>query len=73
MELLTDAGVDNVVPVCFLESVETLARAVAPVIGYAQTAVCLLEHDWETVVMVLTPLLARAERQSSRCVAVSTG
>ncbi|MFW3112525.1 hypothetical protein MHAE_02010 [Mycobacterium haemophilum DSM 44634] len=54
LESLTDAGFDNVVPVRFLEAVETLARAVAPVIGYEQTAVCLLEHEWATVVMVDT-------------------
>jgi hypothetical protein len=54
LEALTDAGFDNVVPVRFLESVETLAQAIAPVIGYEQTAVCILEHDWTTVVMVDT-------------------
>ena len=52
LEALTDAGFDNVVPVRLLDSVETLARAIAPVIGYEQTAVCILEHDWATVVMV---------------------
>ena len=54
LEALTDAGYDNVVPVRFLEAVDTLARAIAPVIGYEQTAVCILEHDWATVVMVDT-------------------
>ncbi|RFD24645.1 hypothetical protein MUBE_13365 [Mycobacterium uberis] len=54
LESLTNAGFDNVVPICFLEAVETLARAVAPVIGYEQTVVCLLEHEWATVVMVDT-------------------
>lgn len=54
LESLTDAGFDNVVPVRLLEAVETLARAIAPVIGYEQTAVCLLERDWATVVMVDT-------------------
>ena len=52
LESLTDAGFDNVVPVRFLEAVETLALAIAPVIGYEQTAVCILEHGWATVVMV---------------------
>lgn len=52
LEALTDAGFDNVVPVRLLEAVETLARAIAPVIGYEQTAVCILEHEWATVVMV---------------------
>lgn len=37
-----------------LDAVETLARAIAPVIGYDQTAVCILEHEWATVVMVDT-------------------
>jgi hypothetical protein len=54
MEALTDAGFDNVVPVRLIDAVETLARAIAPVIGYDQTAVCILDHDWATVVMVDT-------------------
>ncbi len=54
VEALTDAGFDNVVPVRLLDAVETLARAIAPVIGYEQTAVCILEHEWATVVMVDT-------------------
>ncbi len=54
LEALTDAGFDNIVPVRLLEAVETLARAIAPVVGYEQTAVCILEHDWATVVMVDT-------------------
>ena len=54
VEALTDAGFDNVVPVRLLDAVETLAEAVAPVIGYEQTAVCILEDGWATVVMVDT-------------------
>jgi len=54
IEALTDAGFDNVVPVRLLEAVETLAQAIAPVIGYEQTAVCVLEREWATVVMVDT-------------------
>ncbi|WP_204807338.1 DUF7159 family protein [Mycobacterium riyadhense] len=54
LEALTDAGFDNVVPVRMLDAVETLARAIAPVIGYKQTAVCILEREWATVVMVDT-------------------
>ncbi|OBH35779.1 hypothetical protein A5692_10935 [Mycobacterium sp. E342] len=54
LEALTDAGFDNVVPVRQLEAIETLAQAIAPVIGYEQTAVCILEHDSTTVVMVDT-------------------
>nr|WP_245604924.1 hypothetical protein [Mycobacterium genavense] len=34
LEALTDAGFDNVVPVRLLEAVETLARTIAPVVGY---------------------------------------
>lgn len=52
LEALTDVGLDNVVPVRQLDAVETLAQAIAPVIGYEQTAVCILERDWATVVMV---------------------
>lgn len=54
LEALTDAGFDNVVPVRLLDAVETLAQAIAPVIGYEQTAVCILDHEWATVVMVDT-------------------
>ncbi|OBJ44425.1 DUF7159 family protein [Mycobacterium colombiense] len=54
LEALTDAGFDNVVPIRFLDAVETLAQAIAPVIGYEQTAVCILDHDATTVVMVDT-------------------
>jgi hypothetical protein len=52
LEALTDAGFDNVVPIRYLAAVETLAQAIAPVIGYEQTAVCILEHEWANVVMV---------------------
>jgi hypothetical protein len=52
MDALTDAGFDNVVPVRLLEAVETLAVAIAPIIGYEQAAVCVLEHESSTVVMV---------------------
>lgn len=54
LEALTDAGFDNVVPIRFLDAVETLAQAIAPVIGYEQTAVCILDHDVTTVAMVDT-------------------
>jgi hypothetical protein len=54
LEALTDAGFDNVVPIRFLEAIEALAQAIGPVIGYEQTAVCVLDHDWATVVMVDT-------------------
>jgi hypothetical protein len=54
LEALTDAGFDNVVPIRFVEAIETLAQAIGPVIGYEQTAVCVLDRDWATVVMVDT-------------------
>lgn len=54
VEALTDAGFDNVVPVRLLDAVDILARTIAPVIGYEQTAVCVLEHERATVVMVDT-------------------
>ncbi len=54
LESLTDAGFDNVVPIRLLEAVEALARAIATVIGYEQTAVCILVREWATVVMVDT-------------------
>ncbi|KAA1248492.1 hypothetical protein F0Q45_20235 [Mycobacterium simiae] len=54
LEALTAAGFDNIVPVRLLDAVETLAQAIAPVIGYQQTAVCILEHEWATVAMVDT-------------------
>jgi hypothetical protein len=54
LEALTDAGFDNVVPIRFRQAIETLAQAIGPVIGYEQTAVCILDNDWATVVMVDT-------------------
>src|SRR5262249_4657726 len=52
LESLTDAGFDNVVPIRLLEAVETLARAIPPVVGSQQTAGCILEQEWATGVMV---------------------
>ena len=52
LEALTDAGFENVVPVRLLEAVENLAGAIAPVIGYERTAICILERDWATVARV---------------------
>jgi hypothetical protein len=54
LESLTGAGFHNVVPVQSLLAVEALARAITPVIGYEQSAVCVLEHDSATVAMVDT-------------------
>lgn len=54
MEALTDEGFDNIVPVRLLDAVETLARTIAPIIGFEQTAVCILERAFATVVTVHT-------------------
>jgi hypothetical protein len=52
LESLTDAGFDNVVPIRFHEACEMLARAIAPVVGYDQAAVCVLDGESTIVVMV---------------------
>ncbi|BCO35817.1 hypothetical protein MHEC_22500 [Mycobacterium heckeshornense] len=52
LESLTSAGFDNVVPVRSLQAAETLARGLVPVIGYDKTAVCVMDDDSTTVVMV---------------------
>jgi hypothetical protein len=52
LESLTDAGFDNVVPIRLHDACEMLARAIAPVVGYDQAAVCVLDGDSTTVVMV---------------------
>lgn len=52
LEKLTQRGLSNVVPIRWLDSAELLARGVAPVVGYERAAVCVLEHDSTTVVMV---------------------
>jgi hypothetical protein len=52
VEQLTAAGFDNVVPVRWAQAAETLADGLVPVVGYDKTAVCVLEHESATVVMV---------------------
>jgi hypothetical protein len=52
VESLTDAGFDNIVPVRLHDACDMLARAVAPVVGYEQAAVCVLDGDSTVVVMV---------------------
>lgn len=54
VEQLTAAGLENVVPVRWAESAETLAHGLVPVVGYDKTAVCVLERESATVVMVDT-------------------
>ncbi|TDH57226.1 hypothetical protein E2F47_03470 [Mycobacterium eburneum] len=52
LESLTDAGFDHVVPIRFADAAEALTRGIGPVIGSERTAVCLIEDDAATVVMV---------------------
>jgi hypothetical protein len=52
VESLTDAGFDNIVPVRLHDACDMLARAIAPVVGYDQAAVCVLDGDSSIVVMV---------------------
>jgi hypothetical protein len=54
LESLTDAGFDNVVPIRLEQASEMLARGIAPVVGYDKAAVCVLDGDSATVVMVDT-------------------
>ena len=52
VESLTNAGFDNVIPVRLHDACDMLARAIAPVVGYDQAAVCVLDGDSTVVVMV---------------------
>jgi hypothetical protein len=52
LESLTDAGFDNVFPIRLQDACEMLARAIAPVVGYDQAAVCVLDGESTIVVMV---------------------
>ncbi|MGH3633300.1 MAG: DUF7159 family protein, partial [Mycobacterium sp.] len=52
LESLTDAGFDNVVPIQVLQATEMFAQGVAPVVGYDETTVCVLDGESATVVMV---------------------
>ncbi|WP_428339222.1 DUF7159 family protein [Mycobacterium sp.] len=52
VESLTDAGFDNIVPVRLHDACDMLARAIAPVVGYDQAAVCVLDGESTTVVMI---------------------
>jgi hypothetical protein len=54
IEQLTAAGFDNIVPVRWIDAAETLARGLAPVVGYDNTAVCVLAQESTTVVMIDT-------------------
>jgi hypothetical protein len=52
LETLTDAGFDNIVPVRLHDACDMLARAIAPMVGYDKTAICVLDGDSTIVVMV---------------------
>lgn len=54
LESLTDAGFDNVVPIRLHQACDMLARAIAPVVGYDEAAVCVLDGDSTIVAMVDT-------------------
>jgi hypothetical protein len=45
MESLTESGFDNVVAIRMPEATEALARGIADVLGYATTAVCVIEPE----------------------------
>lgn len=52
LESLTDAGFDNVVPIRLHQASDMLARGIAPLVGYDKAAVCVLDGESTTVVMV---------------------
>lgn len=52
LESFTESGLSNVVPIRSLDAAELLAGGIAPVVGYDRAAVCVLERDAATVVMV---------------------
>lgn len=52
LESFTEFGLSNVVPIRSLDAAELLAGGIAPVVGYDRAAVCVLERDSATVVMV---------------------
>lgn len=52
LESLTDSGFDNVVAVRLPEATEALAWGIGRVIGYDKTAVCVIEPEAVTVVVV---------------------
>jgi hypothetical protein len=54
LESLTNAGIDNVVPIRLHQACDMLAQAIAPVVGYDKAAVCVLDGDSTIVAMVDT-------------------
>ncbi|MCV7400806.1 hypothetical protein H7K24_11635 [Mycobacterium fragae] len=51
-ESLTDAGFHNLVPIRLQQAADMLAQGIAPVVGYEKAAVCVLDSESTTVVMV---------------------
>ncbi|MGH3557602.1 MAG: DUF7159 family protein [Mycobacterium sp.] len=54
LESLAGAGFDNVVPIRLHEAADMLALGIAPVVGYDKAAVCVVDGESTTVVMVDT-------------------
>lgn len=54
MKSLSDSGFDNVMAIRMPEATEALARGVAAVLGYATTAVCVIEPESIIVLIVNT-------------------
>jgi hypothetical protein len=54
MKSLSDSGFDNVVAIRMPEATEALARGVAEVLGYATTAVCVIEPESVITLVVNT-------------------
>lgn len=52
LESLSESGFENVVAVRMPEATEALARGISDVIGYAMTAVCVIEPDAVMVLVV---------------------
>jgi hypothetical protein len=51
-ESLTNAGFHNLVPIRLQQAADMLAQGIAPVVGYDKAAVCVLDSESTTVVMV---------------------
>lgn len=54
LKSLSDSGFDNIVPVRLSEATDALARGIAEVMGYATTAVCVIEPEQLIALVVRT-------------------
>jgi hypothetical protein len=52
LESLSESGLQTVIPVPLLDASEALARGIGPVIGYEKTAVCVIEPEGVTAMVV---------------------